>query len=271
MLKILLECQEYKYVYDKVSIFGLELMEENDLVKLFSKCIDINDESTRERLINDIFAFVKQGNRDSKLCAYLVNNFEGAINDMLFVMDTANEINLDSSYIAKKLLLVSFECNDSRYLDHIFDYYDVASDAEDKLEVAYLNKKATNYLLDDAETSDEYFEKLAKYMITHYDEIDTMPIIFLFAITKYISTFKILSNNDLRRILIKSMERLLKTEYVFAYFKKLNRHIRMPYNIMNKEYIEYHADKDFVPRVTLTISGDEEKKTMELAKVFMNI
>lgn len=101
--------------------------------------------------------------------------------------------------------------------------------------------------------------------------MESVPIIFLFAITKYISTFKILSNNDLRRILVKAMERLLNTEYIFAYYKDLNRHMRMPYYIMNKEYIEYHADKDFVPRVTISISGVEEKKTLELTKVFMNI
>ena len=40
---------------------------------------------------------------------------------------------------------------------------------------------------------------------------------------------------------------------------------------MNKEYIEYHADKDFVPRVTISISGSDDKKVMELNKVFMNI
>jgi len=67
------------------------------------------------------------------------------------------------------------------------------------------------------------------------------------------------------------MERLLKTEYVFAYYKNLNKHMRMPYNIMNKEYIEYHADKDFVPRVTISMSGVDEKKSMDLSKVFMNI
>ena len=40
---------------------------------------------------------------------------------------------------------------------------------------------------------------------------------------------------------------------------------------MNKEYIEYHADKDFVPKVILSISGDDEKKEAELTKMFMNI
>ena len=40
---------------------------------------------------------------------------------------------------------------------------------------------------------------------------------------------------------------------------------------MNKEYIEYHADKDFVPRAIITISGKKKKKTIELTKVFMNI
>ena len=233
--------------------------------------IDINDENSRKRLLNDIFKFVENGSNDNKLLNYLSNNYEYSIDNMVLIMDRMNKINLDSSAIVKKLLMMSLESNDTNYLDHIFDSYDVNNDENDSLYVAYLNKKATDYVLDEVETSNEYFDRLAKYMTDNYDDIDTLPIIFLFAITKYISTFKVLSNNELRRILIKSMDRLLKTEYVFAYYKKLNRHMKMPYYIMNKEYIEYHANKDFVPRALISISGVDEKKTLELNKVFMNI
>ena len=271
ILKIMLECNEYKYVYDKVSIYGQDLMEDNDLLTLFSKCIDMNNEESKYKLLNDIVKFVKNGCKDIKLLNFLSNNYEFSIDNMLFIMDAMNELNLDSSFIAKKLLMISLESDNTEHIDHIIESYDVNSDEDNNLEVAYLNKKATDYVLDEKETDDIYFDRLTKYLSNHYDDIDTMPIIFLFAITKYISTFKILSNNDLRRILVKSMERLLKTEYVFAYYKNLNKHMRMPYNIMNKEYIEYHADKDFVPRVTISMSGVDEKKSMDLSKVFMNI
>ena len=271
LLKIMIECGEYKYVYDKVSFYGQELMENSDLLILFSKCIDMNDEESKSKLLNDIFLFVKNGNRDIKLLNFLSNNYEFSIDNMLFIMDVMNSISLDSSFIAKKLLMMSLESNSIENIDHIYDYYDVNNDENDNLVTAYLNKKATDYVLDNVDTDESYFEKLAKYLSDHYDDIDTLPIVLLFAITKYISTFKILSNNELRRILVKAMDRLLKTEYVFAYYKNLNRHLKMPYYIMNKEYIEYHADKDFVPRVTITISGVEDKKTLELTKVFMNI
>ena len=271
VLKIMIECHEYAFVYDKVSFYGMELVEDSDLILLFSKLIDMNDENVKSKLLNDIFTFVKKGNRDVKLINYLINNYESSIDNMILVMDAANEINLDPSFIAKKLLMISLESNNIEHLDHIYENYDSNIDENDGLMVAYLNKKATDYVLDGVETSESYFEKLTKYLSKNYDQIDSTPIIFLFAITKYISTFKILSNNDLRRILVKAMERLLDTEYIFAYYKDLNRHMRMPYYIMNKEYIEYHADKDFVPRVTISISGVEEKKTLELTKVFMNI
>ena len=271
MLKIMLECNEYRFVYDKISYYGQNLMEDEDLLRLFSKCIDMNYEGLKNKLCIDIFNYVKNGNRDQKLCYYLANNYEGSIDNMLLIMNAMNESNLDSSYIAKKLLMFSLESNDIRYIDHIFDFVDVNDDSNKNLLVAYLNKKSTDYVLDNVEMGKDFFDKLKRYLIENYDNINTMPIIFLFAITKYISSFKLLSDNDLRRILIKSMERLLKTDYVFAYYKKLNRHMRMPYYIMNKEYIEYHADKDFVPRVTISISGEDEKKTLDLNKVFMNI
>ena len=271
MLKIMLECEEYPFVYDKVSFYGQDLMEDGDLFILFSKCIDINDENIKEKLLNDIFAFVKKGNKDVKLLNYLSNNYESSIENMILVMDRMNEVGLDSSYIAKKILKISLESNDVKELDHIFDSYDETIDEDDSLVIAYLNKKATDYFLDEIETDKNYFIKLTKYISKKFDEIDNLPIIFILAITKYISTFKMLSDNELRRILIKSMDRLLKTDYVFAYYKDLNKHVKMPYSIMNKEYIEYHANRDFVPKAIITISGVDEKKTVELTKVFMNI
>ena len=271
MLKIMIECEEYQFVFDKVSFYGQDLMEDSDLFMLFSKCIDINDENIKEKLLNDIFAFIKKGNKDIKLLNYLSNNYESSIDNMILVMDRMNEVGLDSSYIAKKILKLALESNDVKELDHIFDSYDETIDEDDSLVIAYLNKKATDYFLDEIDTDEKYFVKLTKYISKHFDEIDDLPIIFIFAITKYISTFNMLSDNELRRILIKSMDRLLKTDYVFAYYKKLNKHVKIPYSIMNKEYIEYHASRDFVPKAIITISGVDEKKTIELTKVFMNI
>ena len=267
--KIMLECNEYRMAFSKVSFYGHDLVEDVDLLHLFSKCIDLSFDDMKVRLLTDIFDFVKAGNRDQKLCNYLANNYDGAIDNMIFIMDVMNECKLESSYIAKKLLITSLESNDTRYIDHIYESFDESSD--ESLKVAYLNKKATDYVLDNVETDNAYFNRLGKYMLDHFDEIDELPIIFLFAITKYISTIRVLTDNNLRRILIKAMDRLLATEYIFAYYKKLNQHMRMPYYIMNKEYIEYHADKDFVPRVTISISGSDDKKVMELNKVFMNI
>lgn len=272
LLKVLIDASEYLFVYDKVSIYGLDLMDDSDLISLFSKCIDINDEVNKDKLLNDILHFVKNGHRDPKLCNYLANQYTGSVDNMVVIMDALNELNIDSSYMAKKILMNILECNDTKYLDHAYKSY-VASDQDDiNLQIAYLNKKATDYVLDEIETDDDYFKSLSDYMGSHYNDIDKdMPVIFLFAITKYISTIKVLNNNELRRLLIKSMERLLKTEYVFAYYKKLNHHMRMPYSIMNKEYIEYHANKDFVPKAILSIGGSDEKKEIELNKMFMNI
>ena len=272
LIKILFLLKENKFVYEKVSIFGFNLMEIDDLRLLFSRCIDINDENNKQRLLQDIFDFTKEGNLDQKHCNYLLNNYEGSIDNMVVVLDALNKLGIDGGYIAKKILINSLECNDTRFIDKAYDNYTTDENDEYNLEVAYLNKKATDYVLDDVETNESFFDKLSNYMIRHFDEIDgNMPIVFLFAMTKYISTIKLLSNNEYRRILIKAMERLLRTDYVFAYYKKLNRHIRIPYGIMNKEYIEYHANKDFVPRAVLSISGDMEKKEIELTKVFMNI
>ena len=90
MLKIMIENNNYKYVYEKVSNFGLDLMEDNDLIQLFSKCIDANDDAVKDRLMNDILAFLKKGGNDYKLSTFLSNNYEGSIENMLFILNLAS-------------------------------------------------------------------------------------------------------------------------------------------------------------------------------------
>lgn len=272
LLKVMLGLDEYKYVYDKVTTYGFNIIPDEDLLHLFSKCIDINDEDAKSQLLIDILTFVKLGHLDPKICNYLSNQYDGSIDNMMVIMRALNKLSMDSGFIAKKLLLNALECNDSRYIDEIYKSIGSNDFNEINLQVAYLNKKATDYFLDGINMDDEYFKELSLYMGEHYEEIDKdMPVIFLFAMTKYISTIKSLTNNEYRRLLIKSMERLLKTDYVFAYYKDINKHMRMPYSIMNKEYIEFHANKDFVPKAIVSISDTNEKKEIELTKMFMNI
>lgn len=270
-LKTLLYLGEYNFVYNKISLYGMELLENNDLVELLIKIIESNDIIDRQKLLNDLIAFSKTHMKIPQIISFLSDNYEGSIENMIFILDTMSSLNIDTDIFAKKIMMICLETGESKDIDHIYKYINKNLDDNKNLMVAYLNKKATDYFLDDAKTDNDYFNELINYMLVNFDDIDNMPIIFLFAITKYISTLNVLNNNNLRRILIKSMERLLQLDLVFAYYKKINKHMKMPYSIMNKEYIEYHTKNDFVPKAILTISGIDEKKELELSKVFMNI
>lgn len=275
VIKILIEIGEYKRAYEFVSLYGISLVESNDLLNLFLNLIKINDEVNSIYLLNDMFSFVKERggdnvSRNPNLLEYLANNYEGHLDNLLFILNILKENSLNTFVLAKRLLMYSIECNYANDIDHIHSMYDVKLDTDEKLEIAYLNKKATDYFLDAKETNKDYFINLSNYLISHIDDIDSTPLIFILAITKYISEVQTVDNN-MRRILIKSIDRLISSGYVFAYFKKLHKLYHMPYNIMNKEYIEYHADKDFVPKLILSIGGEDVKREVELNKVFMNI
>ena len=103
------------------------------------------------------------------------------------------------------------------------------------------------------------------------NDLSNCPVLYLLAYTKYISQLDVINDNDMRRVLIKAIDVLINKDFVFAYFKDLNKHVKMPYEIMNKEYIEYHAENNELPKVVFTINGKHKLKDFELTNVYMNI
>lgn len=275
VVKILIEIGEYRKAYEYVALYGINLVESNDLRTLFVNLINNNDLVDNTQLLNDMYSFVTERNEDDASCDqvvldYMAKNYEGNLDSLVCLLNILKANSISTFVLSKKLLMYCLECNYVKDLDYIHSLYEFKQDNDEKLEIAYLNKKATDYFLDEIKTSKEYFMDLSRYLINHIDDIDSAPLIFILAITKYISEVQIV-DNDMRRILIKSVDRLISSGYVFAYFKKLHKIYNMPYNIMNKEYIEYHADRDFVPKLILSIGGEDIKREVELTKVFMNI
>ena len=272
IIKILLNHNEFKYAYDLVLSYGIDIIETVDLEKVL---INLMKESRTQADTNvfNVIAFddIKKGTGNKEILSYLISNYDGDIDNMQIIDKESRKAQINDLSFLKKVLVLMLSSSYENNLDDVFSYYISFNDKDENIIKAYLTYKCSKYFLENDSINENLIKVLSSYLMNHINDFNNVPLIYLLSITKYISEIKILYQNDLRRILNKAMEVLLTKNLVFAYYKKLNSHYKMPVNILNKEYIEYHADHDIVPVASITISDNYDKKEVEPSKMYKNI
>lgn len=272
VIKILLNHHEYEYVYKLVLSYNTSIIEQTDLEALLINIYNQSHSSRDKNVLNIIsYNTLSNNTQNREIISYLINNYDGPIENLQVIEDYARKNDINDYAFLKKLLVLMLCTNTNNNLDEYFSYYINLNDRDEHIIRAYLTYNCSKYFLEEEDMDERVFNVLSNYLTNHLNELNDLPIIYLLTITKYISNIKVLYQNDLRRILIKAMDLLLEKNYVFAYFKKLNNHYKMPINILNKEYIEYHANHDIVPIAMITLPDNSEKKEVELNKVYKNI
>ena len=89
-------------------------------------------------------------------------------------------------------------------------------------------------------------------------EKDKVPDIYLLALTRYYSTLPALQDDQLK-LCQAVIDVLIEAGMIFAYFKDLAKFIVIPGNILDKEIIEYHGNKEIRPYLRLRILPEEEE------------
>ena len=272
IIKILINYNEFKYVYDLILSYGMEIIETLDLEKVLVNIMNTNMSQSDIEVFNAIaFDDIKNGTGNKEILSYLIVNYNGDIDNMQIIDKESRNAQISDLAFLKKILILMLSTNYENNIDEVFSYYISFNDKEDNILRAYLTYKCSKYFLENDNISDNVIRVLSTYLLNHINDFNNIPLIYLLTITKYISEIKILYQNDLRRILTKAMEVLLTKNLVFAYYKKLNTHYKMPISILNKEYIEYHADHDIVPVASIIIGDNFDKKEVELTKMYKNI
>lgn len=271
VLKILMSNNEFKHVFDTIIKYDYYLLDNNDLEILLSNIISNNVDVNESYLINSLLYLLYNNSKNDLIVHYLYDNYDKGIDDFVSILKASAELNIDCTILAKKILVRMLSINHSKDLDFTYSMYDPSKDDTTAIQFAYLTKKTISYFLDDEDIDDTVFNMLSTFVINNMTRIETVPLIYSLAFSKYISKLDAIQNNDIRRALLHVIDYLLENKYVFAYFKNLNKHIKMPFNIMNKEYIEYHSQDNTIPKVSFTVNDDQKEIESDMSRVFMNI
>lgn len=271
ILKILIYCKEYKSVFDKLINYDNYLLDINDLEVLFNNIILENVDIDKDSLINELLYVIYNDSKDINIITYLNNNFDRGIEDFITILNLSKELSIDTFDISKKILIRMLSINHSKDIDYVYSLYDSTKDDTEFIKNAYLTKKCIDYFLYDIDFDENVFKILSEHLIKNMTEVENVPIIYSLSFSKYISNIDIIPNNDYRRALIHVVDYLLDKKLIFSYFKKLNKHIKMPYNVMNTEYIEYHSTGNSIPKVNLQFNDNQKVIETDMTRVFMNI
>ena len=271
VLKILLTNNEYQFIFDTLLKYDTYLLNDNDLEILFVNIINNDIDVKSDCLINNLMYLLSNNCKNDILIRYLYDNFDKGIADFVSIMRVSNELGFDCFDISKKILIRMLSINHNADIDYTYSLYDSSKDDTTAIQFAYLTKKSISFFLDDIDIDENVFNMLSYYVINNMTKIETVPLIYSFAFSKYISQMDVIQNNDIRRALLHVVDYLLANKYCFAFFKDLNKHIKMPFNIMNKEYIEYHSKDNYIPKITFTVNDDQREIDSDMTRMYMNI
>ena len=273
VLKLLYDKEDYLNCFNILVKLNSSLLESTDLLNLYTTIIKKDIAVDKEMLIIKTFDLFNTGIYDLFLIDFLIENYTGKVESLIKILRIAKDMNINVDIYVHNLLKLMLSINYSDDLDYVYSLYTPEKfEYEDiNLNIAYLTKKCIDYFLDDIEFSNVVILQITNYLLYNINDLNNCPILYLLSFTKYVSSLDSIRDNDMRRILIKAIDILLNKNFIFAYFKNLNKHIKMPYEIMNKEYIEYHAKNYELPKVIFSINGQHKLRDFELTNVYMNI
>lgn len=270
VIKILLYSKEFLYVYNLINKYSYNLIDIVDRIYLYDNIINNDFEINHSFFNNDLYDLLSYNINDFIIIKFLTDYYDGAVNNLVNVLKVALENKVDVTNISRKLLTKMLMIGHDDNLDFVYSHFNSNNEEDNILTMAYLTKKCINYFLDEKELDERVFYILNDFLIKNINDLSKMPLIYLLAYSKYLSELDSINNTDMRRALIHIVDILLKKNYIFSYFKKLNKHVKMPYTIMNKEYIEYHSQNNIIPKAVFNINNGDDIE-IELNRIYKNI
>jgi hypothetical protein len=194
---------------------------------------------------------------DSVILDYLCEHFNGTVEQMYPVLIQGIKERVETYDLEERLVAQMLFTGRTERMDHVFELYASRKKTSENVVRAYFTVKSAEYFLEGRSTQDTVFAYL-EGAVHNSAEKDRVPDIYLLALTKYYATLPALSDEQ-KELCQSVVDVLLEAGMVFAYFKDLARFIMIPGNILDKEIIEYHGNRDIRPYLRLRILPEEEE------------
>lgn len=247
----------YSEAYEMICRYGTEGIQVNRLLKLCTKMVLQNLFDEDDRLLHLAYQVFLEEKSDSVILDYLCEHFNGTVDQMYRVLMQGLKEHVETYDLEERLVAQMLFTGSTEKMDRVFELYASRKKTSENVVKAYFTVKSVEYFLYDRTTEDKVFAYL-EAAVNNSVEKDKVPDIYLLALTKYYSTLPALLDEQ-RELCQSVVDVLIEAGMIFAYFKDLVKFITIPGNILDKEIIEYHGNKEKKPYLRLRILPEEEE------------
>lgn len=247
----------YSEAYEMICRYGTEGIQVKRLLKLCTKMVLQNLFDEDDRLLHLAYQVFLEEKNDSVILDYLCEHFNGTVDQMYQVLMQGIKEHVETYDLEERLVAQMLFTGGTEKMDRVFELYASRKKTSENVVKAYFTVKSVEYFLYDRTTEDKVFAYL-EAAVNNSVEKDKVPDIYLLALTKYYSTLPALSDEQ-RELCQSVVDVLIEAGMIFAYFKDLAKFIMIPGNILDKEIIEYHGNKETKPYLRLRILPEEEE------------
>lgn len=263
----------YKEAYPLLQTWGYKKIS----IKLLIAWVDfIIDEIEYELddLVLKVCEFIfRKGNTDEIIVKYLYKYYYGTIPEMMKLfkigVELANESEeyrneLSPDIMERLLVQMMFESFKGNELYEVFKYYYPSGIAR-KLKNAFFTYCAHNYFVKRNIINNEVFS----YIELELSAGARMPIICKIALLKYLSTLNNLTNKQ-KEYARKLIGDLTEKNVAFEFYKKFTKYFSVPYQVLDKTYIEHHTNPKYKVSISYTLTKQGKTTGLLSAEMTQN-
>lgn len=249
LLEILIARGLFAQALDVISEFGYEGIQLESLLKLTSRMILKYEMAEDEELLALASDVYRHGKYDEVILKYLMDHRLGPVNEILSMWKSAQGFEMDTYDLDEKLLGLLMLTSDYR------------KEGEKILE-DYIRQGGREYLIGAYLTQVSYGVFVKEYPMSAFVrrklEIaykEKWPVDFVCSLALFAALAKEKTlNKEQLEIEKEVLQKCMKKDMKFAFFKKLPVSLLNPYQLDDKTFVEYHTDPQ--AKVTLYYALD---------------
>ncbi|WP_092871874.1 DUF5717 family protein [Acetitomaculum ruminis] len=232
----------YEEAYEIISNNGCNDWDNEKLSDLAMRIVHIKDYEYDYFLTWLCYHVFSEGSRDETVIRYLVENYNGFINNMIMIYNAAMDKEIAAENLAQKIVEKTLITGESiAEIENIFiDYYKYAG--RNTTTKAYFASYSYNYILKDIDLKEDFFEAVEEEL--KKDETNNEHFILnicKLAYLKYLSVKKELHKEE---EITKYLDFFASKNIFLNFFKDFDYELIKGYMFNSLNFIEYKSDPD---------------------------
>ena len=229
----------YIKAWEYIGKYGYSFLDTRRLLKCANKLIVEYQFKRDDKLLAVCEHLFHKGKYNENVLKYLCDYYYGSTRDMYDIWHRSMDYSIVDREMSEKLiaqmLFTRTYLNKSRNV--FMEYAKIGATV--KIKKAYLFFKVYEYFVKEVVIEDDVFEFIYSEMLSE----KPLPDLCSMALVKYFSEKDSLEDEQIemsRRVI----EALCSRNKMFAFFKKFDKYFKLPSNLLDKTFVEYHTNAD---------------------------